>query len=78
MACSPLGVVNSISKAWCVHYGQLQLDTLLLNVHCVLDNLHRLVDSLWTGICELKPGSNAGDPHSHPQASSLLISEHRE
>lgn len=47
MACSPLSVVNSISKAWCVHYGQLQLDTLLLNVHRMLDDLHCLVDSLF-------------------------------
>lgn len=45
--CSPLSVVNCISKAWCVHYGQLQLDTLLLNVHCVLDDLHCLVDPLF-------------------------------
>lgn len=44
--CSPLSVVNSVSKARCVHYSQLQLDTLLLNVHCVLDDLHRLVDPL--------------------------------
>lgn len=46
LACSPLSVVNSISKAWCVHYGQLQLDALLLYVHRMLDNLHCLVDSL--------------------------------
>lgn len=43
---APLSVVDSITKARCVHDGQAQLDTLLLNVHHVLGDLHRLRDTL--------------------------------
>lgn len=43
---SPLSVVDSVSEAWRVNNSQLQLHTLLLDVHCVLGDLHRLTDSL--------------------------------
>lgn len=44
---SPLSVVDSVSKTRRVHDGQFQLDPLLLDVHGVLRDLHRLVDALF-------------------------------
>ena len=42
---SPLGVVDGVSETGRVHDGQLQLHALLLDVHGVLGDLHRLVDA---------------------------------
>lgn len=42
---SPLGVVDGVPEARRVHDGQAQLDPLLLDVHNVLGDLHRLRDA---------------------------------
>lgn len=42
----PFSVIDSISEAWCVNNGELQLDTFLLNIHSVFGDLHCLSDPL--------------------------------
>lgn len=42
----PFAVVDGVSKPGGVHDGQLEFHALLLNVHRVLCDLHRLTDSL--------------------------------
>ncbi len=42
----PLCIIDSVSKTWCVYNGQLQLNTLLLDVNRVFDDLHGLTDAL--------------------------------
>lgn len=42
----PLCIIDSVSKTWCVYNGQFQLDTLLLNVNGVFDDLHSLINAL--------------------------------
>lgn len=75
---SPFRVVDSIPEARSIHNGELQLDALLLYVHCVLQDLYCLADALfregnvaWTGL---------PDPHPPPWAvrtrtlfSSILV-----
>lgn len=43
---SPFAVVDGVSEPGGVHDGQLQLHALLLDVHRVLGDFHRLADSL--------------------------------
>lgn len=42
----PFSVIDGVSESWCVHDSELQLDALLLDVHRVFGDLHRLSDPL--------------------------------
>ena len=66
----PLCVVDGIPKTWCVHNGKPQLHALLLYVHGMLSDLHRLHDTLWRR-GKLRPGrgqgpAQLGDHTAHP------------
>lgn len=43
----PFSVIDSIPESWCVHDSELEFDALLLDVHCVFGDLHRLSDPLY-------------------------------
>lgn len=44
----PVCVVDRVSEAGSVHYGESEFDPLLLNVHGVFGDLHGLCDPFWT------------------------------
>lgn len=70
---SPLGVVDSVPEAWSVHNRELQLDSLLFNVHRVLQDLYGLADALCGGWGIVCWGNSNSRPQPHWAARTHVL-----